>query len=702
MKNIEQLEHDIWILRGQLNDLRQQSPNMNDEIYRDRLNRLEFELHYMQKEVDRLKDTPINLQQIIRQSIPPNQLSGLIPESNINANINKISNSYPNNIQVPFPSIKKEKKKMDFEKTFGTGIMGIVASILVFISIIIFGSLLIPYLSEGVMVLLMFLASFTIAGIGYCLLQKNNTNKFNLSLCACGVTAICVSLFVTRIYFGFLDNFLFLFLIFVWMAMMAYLCKKNHYLFRIIGEIGILITCLLGLTEISFTAEWYSYIILVIIYGISSITFHYASPRESYEKNAFSHIIHTITIIEFAYPVNKLAIPFMGAERDILWIELFAMCMAFTILIALEIVIIWNEKINNGILFYVLCGIQMLTLSLVLSLLTPEADASPFMLISSIFLLYFFSRKQTKFNFIGDVCVNLFYLIGGLYLMECSEYCSLICVIPLLLYGIYKNRKIFLYGGLIGMTGIFFINDITIISLLFSILLPFILFLFLARKNKDGLFSTLGYAWMLICLNYGINEILYPTDFLYGEITVISFLFLAIIHIVIIKGDLLKNDSKIFEISSSIITGIFMIISIPMIYEKFLVVLVTLITIALFIINSRKLLEKSELFGYYIALKYTVLMLVILDVAWNLAIIYSICMLLFSLASIILGFMYNHKSFRIYGLLLSMISVFKLILFDVNGKSMTYNAFGFLICGLICFGISFVYNKIEQKLKKQK
>ena len=251
--NLENLEHDIWILRGRLNELRQQSPNMNDAVYRDRLNRLEFELHYMQDELNRMKGISPDLQKVFVTTVPPVTLSGLVPAPNMENNTEQI-------IKIPLPPVKKEKR--DLEKTFGTGIMGIVASVLVFISIIIFGTLLIPYLSEVTMVLLMFLVSFILAGTGLFLLNKNETNKFNLSLCACGTTAICVSVFVTRILFGLIDNILFLVLISVWMAMMAYLCKKYSYLFRVIGEIGVLMTCILGVTEISFTSEWYFYLIL--------------------------------------------------------------------------------------------------------------------------------------------------------------------------------------------------------------------------------------------------------------------------------------------------------------------------------------------------------------------------------------------------------------------------------------------------------
>lgn len=696
MYTIEQLEYDVWVLQGHLQELRQNRNSMSQEEYTDRLNYLEFQLHHMQEEIQKMRGINVNLEKVVRNAVSPERYGGEI----LPLNPEYWNNLKPNNIpEVSLPPIKKQPR--DLEKTFGTGIMGIIASILVFISIIIFGTLLIPYLSEEIMVLLMFLVSFILAGTGYFLLQKNATNKFNLSLCACGVTAIAVSLFVTRLYFGFIDNIIFLALMSVWMAMMAFLCKKYNYLFRIIGEIGILMTCILGLVEISFTAEWYSYVVLVIVFGVSSFVFQYVKPRESYEKNTFSHIIHTIAFIAFVMPIETLAIPFMGAKREILWIELFIMVISFILLVAIEMFIVWKEHINHGILFYILTAIQMLILSIAISLLNENLDSSPFMILSSLFMLFLFSKKQTKFNLVGDICVNFLYLCGAIYFAGESNFGAILCVLPLFLYGTYKHKKSFLYGGLIGTVSIFFIYEYTALGFFMGAFIPLLLFLVVSRKEQDGIFASIGYPWLLIIFGYGFSEALYPTEFLYSEINTMTFIIIALIHILVIKGNMLRLNSKIFEIVSSIVTAFLMLVSLPMMYNDSMTILVTLFTIALFVINSKKLLEKSEFWGYYIAFKYTVLMLVILDVSWDLAIVYSICMLLFSLASILLGFLYEHKSFRIYGLLLSMMSVFKLILFDVDGKSMTYNAFGFLICGLICFGISFIYNKIEQKINKK-
>lgn len=48
-----------------------------------------------------------------------------------------------------------------------------------------------------------------------------------------------------------------------------------------------------------------------------------------------------------------------------------------------------------------------------------------------------------------------------------------------------------------------------------------------------------------------------------------------------------------------------------------------------------------------------------------------------------------------------MVSVFKLIMIDIKYDSTLENAVSFFVCGLLCFVISFLYNRIDHHLKKK-
>ena len=172
-------------------------------------------------------------------------------------------------------------------------------------------------------------------------------------------------------------------------------------------------------------------------------------------------------------------------------------------------------------------------------------------------------------------------------------------------------------------------------------------------------------------------------------------------HILLIRAKAFAEEGMVFEIAAAGMNLCLMFWSGWAVYQEYLNVLTMSAMLGLYTMNTVNLLKKSENFGYYIGLKYTVFMIMLVDAHFELSMLLSVLMLLSGAGSITFGFYKNYKSFRIYGLILSMVSVFKLILFDVSGKSALYNAAGFLVCGLICFGISFLYNKIENRVKRK-
>lgn len=723
--HIEQLEYEVWRLRGELNKLRASESQMDCHLYQDRLNRLASELNYMQEEITRMK-----IENVDSPPVPQKE----IPEIALTASTNHIPEFNRNMPKQPFvKNIPFPKKTMDLEKTFGTGIMGIVASALIFISIIIFGGMIIPFLSQGMMAFLMFLVSFAIAGTGLALLKKNQTNKFNLSLCACGVVAICISLFVTRVIFGFIDNIIFLVLMSVWMAWMGYLCKKYHYMFRIIGEIGMLMASILGIAELCAYANLTSYIILILVCGTAFAIYHYNNPRIDYVRNGCSHVIHTIALLVFSCPL------FMSDMPKSQQIIAFAFLLG---LFVLEFVMAWKEDLKNGIFFYILTALQILIFAGCLYSFD-ETSSFAFLFAAAILLAPYMEKKQTAYPFIGEILLCSAYIIGSIGICdEIYAITSLVCVIPLFAYGYFRNKNICLYAGLIGF--IYTTNNhlfmegegFGFIQFICVFILPFIAFVFVAQNRvgerfsplpaaqparllsgifplrgplhkADSLFNAIGYAICMYCLACGVNALCSPAEMSYAMNNAIIFYVISIVHLAIIKGRILKDESRTFEIGQSVVTFALMMSGSHLLagyYEPKLTAAYTFFVVialfALFSINSVRLLKKSELWGYYIALKYTFFMWITLGTVCDINIIFSIALLLFAFGSIVGGFTLRHKSFRIYGLMLSMISIFKLVLFDIKGKRMASNALSFLACGIICFGISFVYNKIEHKVKQ--
>ena len=125
-----------------------------------------------------------------------------------------------------------------------------------------------------------------------------------------------------------------------------------------------------------------------------------------------------------------------------------------------------------------------------------------------------------------------------------------------------------------------------------------------------------------------------------------------------------------------------------------------LITIALFIINTKEVLEKNTIkSSLYIGIKYTALVILILNSFDAANYLISIICFVIAILDIAYGFKFDYKTLRIYGLLLSLLNIIKLILIDISFENTLGLAFSLFLCGTLCFAISFIYNKMEKQFK---
>jgi uncharacterized membrane protein len=124
--------------------------------------------------------------------------------------------------------------------------------------------------------------------------------------------------------------------------------------------------------------------------------------------------------------------------------------------------------------------------------------------------------------------------------------------------------------------------------------------------------------------------------------------------------------------------------------------------LVLFIVNTRNLLQKytGMAAGIYVGIKFTILLIVVMTSFDTASFTVSIGCFVLAIVSIVLGFAFRYKSLRIYGLVLSMLSVLKLLLVDMAYGSMVERAVGFFVSGMLCFAISLIYNTIDKRLEE--
>ncbi|MCQ2527447.1 MAG: DUF2339 domain-containing protein, partial [Lachnospiraceae bacterium] len=77
----------------------------------------------------------------------------------------------------------------------------------------------------------------------------------------------------------------------------------------------------------------------------------------------------------------------------------------------------------------------------------------------------------------------------------------------------------------------------------------------------------------------------------------------------------------------------------------------------------------------------------------------SIAGIVLAVLFIIIGFKFLLKGCRLYGLVVSLLCVIKLAMFDIQYDSSIMRPVGLLVSGLLCFGISWIYSRLERKIK---
>ncbi len=139
-----------------------------------------------------------------------------------------------------------KKKSSGFEENLGGKVMGIVAAVLVFIGLFLFGSLMYERLGDPARVASLFLVSFLLLGAGL-FLERKHKSWFTTSLVGCGFGAVYISLFITSLYFQlFSVEVLYLLLMFWLTGIGLYVFRKQSYVVASLGQVGIAFSVIFG------------------------------------------------------------------------------------------------------------------------------------------------------------------------------------------------------------------------------------------------------------------------------------------------------------------------------------------------------------------------------------------------------------------------------------------------------------------------
>ena len=605
--------------------------------------------------------------------------------------------------------------RSDMEKTIGRSVMGICASGLIFISIIFFAALVLPYLNDTITQVLMYGAGIACASAGILFLVRDRGNKWFLALAGCGMGIIYLSLFLSCFYFGSLgDTALYLWL-FMWAAVVCGLSRMRSELFQVIGQMGIALSVLLGVSLCAI-AQDASKLLFLVIYGVISETIYYiAHFQKEYHRNLISHIFWCF--------IAALLLPGVcaryteGTPAGTAAALVTAAAVLLPMLTGIFAMHVKEDDISFGVIN--LIG----TFQLFLTAARRPGDAVILMAVFSVVMLVLLEvrfRAQVHYGRTIFQCALFFAAFCAvLHNASYREYVSVApFVLVCLIYGFCRNNNVYRIAGLcyavllllIPMNGCAFVCWGTAAAAC----TVFLLVRF--REQYRVWMKLVAYLLFLAFLTKSSVQISGMMEIAPAELRVlVTLVLLAAANIAMQKLPALHRDPRSGKeepellIGAGVVQVLLMLAALACIWlmeEPLYHISAAVFGVIVFSVNFTGLIRAGgEGFGLYAGIKYLILILSILGSYEAPGYLISLAGLSLAIVCIVSGFLAerksgrNYKTVRVYGLVLSLVSVIKLVLIDISYDSMLLRAVSFFVSGVLCFAISFIYDRMDRRFR---
>ena len=273
------------------------------------------------------------------------------------------------------------------------------------------------------------------------------------------------------------------------------------------------------------------------------------------------------------------------------------------------------------------------------------------------------------------------------------------------------------YGELINDYHSYFsgaISNIVLLSLCVVHAAAEIVFIYLwwkykqdSSKKRDLPFvKTVIYFW--VNFSFGAITWLETNKLDTGSSFEIMLVVLNVINIVFyLKRYHKSENSSVFETVLKVSYTILLYLSILAISDDFIeiyMIRIALIILSMgiyFLLSKDLLKSENVLIQAFVGISGTLIVNAVcrgLSNVFAIAYIFSIVTMITALICIGVGFAAKTKGLRVYGLILVMLCVIKLVTIDISGADTMSRVAAFVIGGIICFIISGIYNKVEDKI----
>lgn len=622
-------------------------------------------------------------------------------------------------VKSDFEGKTKEKTtedKVSMESKLGKKIMSILASILIFFSLVLFGKLIQPRLTPEIRTVLMYVVCFALSGVGLWRMSKQDSRYKTLftAVAGCGVGGLYISGLVARFVLGTFTDVSLLISDAIWIVAVLALVKYKQGIFTYICYTGIFIaTCLACL-------NWNTNILGMIVYVASVSALFAISYSRNYKEDWWLMIQHPVVcmIMVFAYQYSMLYL-----------------CILY-VLVLLPLIAQFRyyefDKYNSAFAIISVCAsfVGLLTVATTMNRLfyfegTSEALfvwPNALLALTAAGMAYFmlkYRETEKKIFFYLPFCIAL----GIMYVFDISiiysGYVGCALLFAILLYlGVRWKNAIFRYAGYVFMVA-YLINKPTELGF-WSTAVVFMgawgcmvawlrnNYVMVEKYCLTGLFLVLlanmcievpmdaSVFYIIVgAFCFAINQPFFFTDRITGKV---------------------EESSRLagyFAAEAAVAIGLCFIQAthLPItFYNEFVgtevlaVIIIVLITLALACLNVKSLYAKygekyEKPLSIFVCVKFSLLILCILDRLNAVSFVISLVGIIFAVVFIVIGFLKRLKGFRLYGLVLCLVCIAKLLLVDVEYDSSVMRPVGYLAAGLLCYLISWIYSKLENRIK---
>ncbi len=696
-----------------------ENDHVNQEDLERRLSAAEEEIRRLRLEVQQLQAASgiVNLRSPYQSRMEQSQPQTRQNQAQISQNQSQIWQNQPqmaqNQLQArqnqpQMPQIQPQKIQKNTESFVGKHLMAVMASVLIFISLILLAKVITPMLTDGIKIFLMFALSFAFAGFGLYQYYQKKEQPFYLVLGTCGIGAIYVSLFVTAIYFQALSEVPLFVLLLIWAVAVLKLSVFKPVLFQAIGNAGIVISVFFGVLQCVGEHDETKFLILTVYFLAGAVIYLIANRKDKIAlcTEAGIQTISVFMILFGTVEIDQTSVSFLMIGFIVLMIGILIFGIPDG-----------KKKYGTvsgifGILYTLLLSFGIMQLYQVESGEWKATEVRTIMILcTAVFtyiLLEYKKRAQQVAGLLWEVLCAVQVILCCADLRDYNEILG--TALPGILwigYGIYSGR---LFPKILGLCTVPFLfhDDMSLqLALFYTVILCAVCLAGMyLRKDQYNVWLKSAVCVILYFALHTIDE---------WELAGVGDLTLDVIQMFVLIGLCIAaektkffyhfatgKEEKTFQFTIRIIHALLMmeILGVVTDYENkgILLFLSMLMAVALFASNVAAQMKK-KIYQVYIGVKFTILMITFMSVFDAENYIFSIGLLAFAIVCVFAGFQWKAKGLRIYGLLLSMICVVKLILFDIKYEDTLWMAISFLVCGMLCFGISRLYYAAERKLE---